>query len=119
MYTILEKSFFIGVIGDALLQIIVRQQGNFAGLRDYFAQHGVLESLFIAGGTMFVATWIYIMLGLPSSSIYFLFIYGGILDIIWRNANLMPSLQNTYYKALNPIQSFIWGGIPMTLLLLF
>lgn len=119
---LLIKSFFIGFFGDALLQLIVRyytQKGrNFAGLHGYFAQHGVFESLCIAGGIMFLATFVFMKLKIPINMIN-LFIYGGLLDVLWRQLNLMPSLKNTYYATLNPVESFIWGGIPMLLILLF
>ena len=116
MNNILLKAFFIGVFGDLTLQLIVKQQGDFAGLRDYFSQHGIMESAMVGGGIMFLATWIYLKLNLPLK-IAPLFIYGGILDIIWRHLNLMPSLENTYYKKLTPFWSFIWGGIPMIMIL--
>jgi len=111
------KAFFIGMIGDFILQQIVNYKGNFAGLKDYFKQHGVFESLCIAGGIMFISTYIYQQLKLPLKPLP-LFIYGGILDVLWRQLNLMPSLEHTYYAALNPIQSFFWGGAPMLLILL-
>ena len=114
---LLTKSFFIGVLGDMTLQIIVKLNGNFAGLKGYFEQHGILESFMIAGGIMFVSTYIYKQLKLPLT-IPYLFIYGGILDILFRQLNLMPSLEHTYYAALNPVQSFIWGGIPMLMILI-
>ena len=111
------KAFFIGMIGDLTLQQIVKYQGNFAGLRDYFNQHGILESMMIGAGIMFIATYVYQQLKLPLTVPY-LFIYGGILDILFRQLNLMPSLEHTYYAALNPIMSFIWGGIPMIMILI-
>lgn len=111
------KAFFIGMIGDAILQIIVKMKGNFAGLKGYFEQHGIFESMCIAGGIMFISTYIYKQLKLPLKLVP-LFIYGGILDILWRQLNLMPSLEHTYYAALNPVQSFIWGSIPMMMILI-
>ena len=114
---ITTKAFFIGIIGDATLQLIVKIKGNFAGLKGYFEQHGIFESMCIAGGIMFIATYLYKQMKLPLT-IPYLFIYGGILDILWRQLNLMPSLEHTYYDALNPIQSFIWGSIPMLLILI-
>lgn len=111
------KAFFIGVIGDLTLQLIVKMNGEFAGLKDYFKQHGILESSMIAGGIMFISIYVYQLLKLPLT-IPYLFIYGGILDILWRQLNLMPSLEHTYYAALTPFQSFIWGGIPMLMILL-
>ena len=111
------KAFFIGLIGDLTLQSIVKLKGNFAGLKDYFMLHGIFESACIAGGIMFIATYVYQRLKLPLT-IPYLFIYGGILDILWRQLNLMPSLEHTYYAALNPIMSFIWGSIPMMMILI-
>lgn len=111
------KSFFIGVAGDIALQTIVKQRGNFAGLKDYFEQHGQIESYMIAGGLMFLVAFLYEMTNLPLKNSY-LFIYGGIWDILFRYLRLMPSLDG-YYEALNPIQSFIWGGLPLILPNLF
>ena len=107
------KSFFVGVVGDIILQIIVKEKGNFAGLKDYFKQHGQMESYMIAGGMMFALSFLYELTGLPLNNVY-LFIYGGIWDLLFRYLRLMPSLDG-YYKSLNHIQSFIWGGIPMIL----
>jgi hypothetical protein len=111
------KAFFIGLFGDMILQTIVKFKGNFAGLKGYFKQHGILESIMIGAGIMLISTHFYELTKLPITFPY-LFIYGGILDILWRQLNLMPSLEHTYYAALNPIESFIWGGIPMIMILL-
>jgi hypothetical protein len=116
MTELLVKSFFIGFIGDALLQIITAQKGNFAGLRDFYARHGIFESLCIASSIMFLSTWCYLKLGLPITY-PFLFLYGGMLDVLFRQCNLMPTLQNTYYSALPWWLSFLWGGIPMMMVL--
>jgi hypothetical protein len=110
------SGFFTGMIGDIILQIITHWRGNFAGLRDYFFHHGILESIFIAGGILFTGGWIYQMLGLPLSYVH-IFIYGCLLDIIYRNFHLMPSLDPTYHEALPPWLSMIWGGISMVLVL--
>ena len=106
-----DKAFWIGVIGDFALQTIVRYRGNFAGLKDYFKQHNMFESLMIAGGLMCLLAKLYVMTGLPLNN-YYLFIYGGLWDLAFRYLRLMPSLDG-YYEALNHVQSFIWGGIPM------
>lgn len=111
------KAFFVGIVGDFCLQLIVKQRGNFAGLRDYFKQHGIVESLMIAGGLMFILAYIYEMTGLPLNN-GMIFIYGGLWDIAFRQLRIMPSLDG-YYRALNPIQSFVWGGIPMLIPNLF
>ena len=110
-------NFFIGFFGDILLQLIVKVRGDIAGLAPYFKLHQPFESASIAGGLMFLVAYIYDKLGFKKSFIN-LFIYGGILDILWRNLNLMPTLEHTYYKALGPVVSFIWGGIPMVIYLL-
>lgn len=108
--------FFTGMIGDILLQLITYYRGNFAGLRDYFALHGVLESIFIAAGILFTAGWLYDYVGLPKTYLY-IFIYGCLLDIIYRNLHLMPSLDPTYHAALPPWLSMVWGGISLVLVL--
>ena len=115
---LLTKSFFIGFFGDLILQLIVKLRGNFGGLRDYFKLHGVFESMMIGAGIMFILTFIYTQLKLPMKFIP-LFIFGGVADIIWRQFNLMPTLKNTYYKRLNPYQTFFWGGFSNVLLLVF
>jgi hypothetical protein len=108
--------FLTGMIGDILLQLITYFRGNFAGLRDYFALHGILESIFIAGGILFTAGWVYEYLQLPMTYIH-IFIYGCLVDIIYRNLHLMPSLDPTYHAALPPWLSMLWGGISLVLVL--
>lgn len=110
--------FFVGFVGDGLLQWIVQMRGNIANLKPYFTQHGRLESMFIAGGMMFLFGYLYtkfrLVFQLAPNNLH-LFLYGGVLDIIWRQFHLFPSLTYTYYTANNQIESFIWGGIPMVL----
>jgi hypothetical protein len=115
---ILTKSFFIGLIGDLILQIMVKLRGNFGGLRDYFKLHGIFESMMIGAGIMFVLIFIYTELKLPMKFVP-MFIFGGVADIIWRQFNLMPTLKDTYYKRLNPFQTFFWGGFSNVLPLYF
>jgi len=109
------QSFFIGFFGDLFLQFIVHVRGNIANLKMYFQLHGILESACIAGGMMFLFMYIYLKILKLKIDLYLLFIYGGILDIIFRQFNLMKTLQYTYYTANNQFESFIWGGIPMIL----
>ena len=116
--SILIKSFFIGFFGDLILQIIVKIRGNYGGLNDYFQIHGPLESMMIGAGIMFILTYIYQLLKLPFKPIP-LFLFGAIADVIWRQLNLMPTLKNTYYKILTPIESAFWGGFANLLLILF
>jgi hypothetical protein len=41
-------------------------------------------------------------------------LYGGLFDVAFRQFRLMPSLDD-YYKALHPVESFVWGGIPLVI----
>jgi hypothetical protein len=109
---LLIKSFLVGFIGDAILQLIVYLRGDLAGLKGYFQQHGMFESLCIAGGIMFLATLLFLLLRIPFT-LFNLFLWGGFLDILWRQFNLMDSLKDTYYASLSWWMTFIWGGIPM------
>ncbi len=84
------------------------------GLREYFKQHGSVESLFIAGGMMTLFYIIYlILLGLPPLW-YYLAIYGILLDLFFRETMIFPSLQG-YYDHLNYFWSAFWGAVPMIL----
>lgn len=105
------KAFLVGFFGDIGLQTISNQRGNIAGLKPYFEKHGSHESALIAAGLMFLWAWIWELSGLPQNN-FLLFLYGGVLDILYRNLNLMPSLEHTYYDAMDPISSFAWGGLP-------
>lgn len=109
-------SCLVGFLGDAALQIAVKQfrMGGPTGwgLAGYFKQHGAAESLFIAGGMMsaFYAIFLYLI---PLEINYVnLAIYGIILDFIFRKTRLFPSLDG-YYKHLNYFWSGLWGIIPM------
>lgn len=113
----LYKSFFIGLFGDIILQGIVYFRGNIAGLKKYFQIHGPFEAVLIAAGIMFISAYSFMLSGLKFSYTN-LFIFGGILDLLWRYLRLMKSL-DSYYAALDPVTSFIWGGIPMIITKLF
>jgi hypothetical protein len=115
LFSLENKAFFVGFCGDFGLQLISKYKGDIVGLKNYFKQHGSLESMFIAGGMMYLFALIYVWMGFPKKNIY-LFIYGGILDIIFRNFGLSTSLNNTYYKNISPINSFIWGGLPFVMI---
>jgi hypothetical protein len=112
-----QRAFIIGMVGDILLQIIVRFDplGDFAGLGKYFKQHGPFESALIAGGMMYFFGLLLDFLGLPKSLLV-LSVYATILDVLFRvyNQFLFPSLGG-YYAALTPTQSILWAIIPMTL----
>ena len=111
------KSAITGFFGDIGLQLIIQKKGDLAGLKEYFKQHGQVESVSIATGLMFSVGYIYELTGLPTNIIY-LGIYGASLDVLFRTSRIMPSL-DSYYKALNPIQSMIWGAIPLIIPSLF
>ena len=105
-----------GFVGDVGLQLLTKIMGGPSGwgLRPYFQQHGAAESLFIAGGMMTIFYVIYLyVLGL-TPNLYYLAIYGIILDYIFRKTMLFPSLQG-YYNNLNYFWSAFWGAIPMIL----
>ena len=105
-----------GFVGDAGLQLLTKSMGGPSGwgLKPYFQQHGAAESLFIAGGMMTIFYVIYLyVLGL-TPNLYYLAIYGIILDYIFRKTMLFPSLQG-YYNNLNYFWSAFWGAIPMIL----
>jgi len=105
-----------GFIGDYILQILITFMGGKTGwgLREYFKQHGSVESLFIAGGMMTLFYIIYlILLGLPPLW-YYLAIYGILLDLFFRETMIFPSLQG-YYEHLNYFWSAFWGAVPMIL----
>jgi hypothetical protein len=105
-----------GFIGDGILQILINFMGGKTGwgLREYFKQHGSIESLFIAGGMMTLFYIIYlILLGLPPTG-YYLAIYGVLLDLLFRETMIFPSLQG-YYDHLNYFWSAFWGAVPMIL----
>ena len=112
-----EAGFVVGFVGDLALQIIVDIRGNIANLKPYFQRHGPIESLFIAGGVMFFVSWIYEWIPYVQKNYWQVFLYGGIWDILWRKCHLFITFDDTYYTANNQLESFIWGGIPMVLIL--
>ena len=100
-----------GFFGDALLQF-GSKFGSGWGLKPYFKQHGSIESLFVATGMMGLFYAIYFtILGLPAVW-YYLALYGIVLDLIFRETRLFPSLDG-YYKALNYFWSGFWGAVPL------
>jgi hypothetical protein len=112
-----------GFFGDAGLQLLSKYNGIGAdiigatsgwGLKPYFKLHGSFESLCIAAGmmSMFYIFYLYV-LRLPPV-LYYLALYGIILDLLFRKFRLFPTLDG-YYKALNYFWSGFWGAIPMML----
>ena len=122
---IIMSAALTGFFGDAILQIVCSKRftntsifssdkGDDWGLKSYFKQHGIAESLCIATGmmTLFYIVYVYI-LRLPLNPIY-LAVYGIILDYIFRKSEVFPSLSD-YYKQLNYFESAVWGAIPLML----
>ena len=105
---LISIAFFVGFFGDLLLQILTKhfKMGGPTGwgLNEYFLQHGEVESLFIAGGMMALFFIIYLkVFRLPVNYLY-LAIYGVILDVLFREFKIFPSLKG-YYSQLNYFES--------------
>ena len=112
---IVSLACITGFAGDAVLQTGVRNKMGGPtgwGLKEYFKQHGHVESLFIAGGmlSLFMLVYVYVV-GLPIT--YFnLSVYGIIIDLVFRKLMLFPSLKG-YYQYFSYVGSATWIAIPM------
>ena len=113
---IITIACLVGMLGDSLLQILVKEEVGDWGLKKYFEKHGSAESICIAGGMMTLFYIIYLELKIPLKYEY-LALYGIVLDFLFRKSGIFPSLDD-YYNSLNYLQSAIWGAIPMMLPLL-
>jgi len=125
MYSLLAIVFLTGMVGDFLLQSLegVSPNGECWGLKPYFLRHGSIESVCIAGGMM---TFFYIIFISCFQSLFekseeniyriiiYLGIYGIILDLLFREFRIFPTLDG-YYAYLNYFWSAFWGAIPMIL----
>lgn len=112
-------AYFVGLVGDVILQISTKNGlGGKSGwgLKEYFAQHGSVESTVIAGGMMAFFYILYYISGLPFTILNML-IYGVLLDLAFRTFRIFPSLDG-YYRNLNYFWSAVWGAIPMIIPLL-
>jgi len=116
MVDIVSTAAVVGFIGDALLQIGIKKfkMGGPTGwgLKEYFKQHGSLESLFIPAAmlSLFYIFYIYVLkLPLTYTNIA---IYGIIIDYIFRTFVIFPSLIG-YYQYFNYFWSAVWFAIPM------
>lgn len=111
---LISISCLAGFIGDTLLQIGAKQgMGGSTnwGLKDYFKQHGQVESTFIAGGMMSVFYVIYIyIIPLPINYL-FMSIYAVFLDLFFRKTMFFPSLKG-YYNYFGYFGSALWAIIP-------
>ena len=111
MNNIITIATMTGFFGDLSLQFLSRY-GTGWGLRPYFQQHGPAEALCIASGMMALFYILYVdVLKLPPN-IYYLALYGVILDLLFRKFRIFPSLDG-YYRHLNYFWSAVWGIIPM------
>lgn len=117
---LLALSCITGFIGDIGLQVLTYL--GFGGktgwgLHEYFYQHGRVEAPFLAAGMMTLFYVIYLWLKLPITYVA-LGLYGILLDLLFRYGRIFPSLDG-YYKALNHVESGLWGAIPLMLPLFF
>lgn len=106
------KAFIIGVLGDAGLQAFNKytSYGKDWGLDTYFAKHGSVESLFIAGGMLVGFELLYDKI-FPTKEYLYLFALGGIIDVVFRTTMPMASLED-YYNQNHPLFTIFWAGFP-------
>lgn len=109
----LVSGLLVGSAGDASLQVFLQLTDKDYGLKKYFAQHGRLESIFIAGSMIQTLSAPYYLID-PSMNYLGLAVYGAGLDVAFRqyHMEIFPSLED-YYKKVDPIWSAVWGAIPM------
>ncbi len=120
---ILFIAFLVGFFGDLVLQFLSNRGlggPTGAGLNDYFKQHGNIESLFIAGGMMVLFYGILNVFKSPlkneMKTYAFIALYAIILDLIFREFMIFPSLKG-YYSYLNYFWSGFWQVFSMFLVL--
>ena len=106
-----ENAFIVGVVGDIALQAIVESRGDLVGLKPYFEKHGRAESVTIAGGVMYGTTYLFQQTGFAETD-FNLFVFGGVIDLMFRYGNIYPTLK-PYYKALSVPESIFWAGFPL------
>lgn len=110
-----DVAFGIGVAGDAALQLLSQTPfGEDWGLTQYFKIHGPVGAMFIAGSMMYMFTWFISAVSGPTPDYFIVFMYGVLLDVLFRVTRIMPTLDG-YYTALSPLTTMIWGGIPAVL----
>ena len=113
-FKLLTIACLVGFSGDFLLQLGSHLMGGSTGLADlnnYFKQHGRAESLFIAGGMMTLFYIIFILSKIPINYIN-LSIYAIVLDLLFRELMIFPSLGG-YYNYLNYFWSAFWEVFSM------
>jgi hypothetical protein len=119
---IIALALLTGFFGDLVLQLLTKSTlfrsllggPTGWGLVPYFKQHGSNEAMYVAAGMLgiFYVVYLYV-LRLPLRYDY-LALYGVALDLLFRQANLFPSLSG-YYAHLNYFWSAVWGAIPMVI----
>jgi len=116
--TLVILACLVGFFGDSLLQIGVKRfnMGTETGwgLREYFSQHGTVESLCVAAGMMAMFYIIYLFVFKQEPDYLNLAIYGIIVDLLFRQFNVFPSLKG-YYSYLNYFWSAFWEAFSMVL----
>ncbi len=114
-----DHAFKVGFFGDIALQAVNKLEGgNFAGFGPYFAHHGPVASVFIAGGMLYAFGLVYEKSGAPMT-IPCTAAYGAALDLAFRYGRFMPSLDE-YYATEPVLVTAFWGAVPMSLpLILF
>ena len=92
---LLITCFITGIVGDSILQFL-QYRGVEMGLKEYFEQHGIVESLFIASSVL-VSTYILYntVFGFKFSYLG-LAVFGFLVDICYRYLNVLPSLKGMY-----------------------
>jgi preprotein translocase subunit SecG len=108
----------VGFFGDGILQLLSRYTSfggdSSWGLKDYFIQHGVGESLCIATGLLAMFFIVYrFVLKFPTKW-YYLVICSVILDFIFRKFTLFSSLDG-YYAYFNNFWSAVGAALPALL----
>ena len=107
-----------GMIGDLILQILSKFFSNGLGLKTYFATHGILESMFIAGGLL---AFVYVLYQYiidkykitTTITLVDLMIMAIILDLLFRYLKLFPSLKYYYRTYSIPITMTFGSIIPI------
>ena len=106
------------IIIDGFLQIYTKYFDNLMslGLKPYFKQHGILESLSISAGLTTIFYIIYLnFLKLPIRW-YYLGFYGILIDLLFRKFSLFAGL-NSYYTSVNyfltALFAFISNSLPV------
>lgn len=112
---------FVGLFGDLLMQILGRYVPYYKKccLSEYFKQHGVAESLFIAMGLMsFIYIFYIYVLKFPLKW-YYLALYGIVLDLIFRVARVFPSLDQFYDNHGYIFTAILGGAVPILIPFVF